>query len=79
MNTGNLKPFNTMSAAQHRELSRKGGQVSGAARRAKRERIEAAKAEQKAKSEVWQDELRMLHEIAGATKALNALRSRTGR
>ena len=35
----NLVPFSAMSKERHRELSAKGGRVSGAARRAKRDRI----------------------------------------
>ena len=68
MNTANLKPFNTMTAEQHRELSRRGGQASGAARRAKRERIEAAKAEQIADNELWRASLQMIHEAARMVK-----------
>ena len=41
---GNLIPFTCMDEARHRELSVRGGKASGAARRAKRDRIEAAKA-----------------------------------
>lgn len=43
---GNLIPFTCMDEARHRELSVKGGKASGAARRAKRDRIEAAKAQE---------------------------------
>lgn len=68
MNTQNLKPFNTMTAEQHRELSRRGGQASGAARRAKRDRIEAAKAEQIADNELWRASFQMLHEAARMVK-----------
>ena len=38
-NERNLKPFNTMPPDVQRELSRRGGLASGAARRAKRDRI----------------------------------------
>ena len=33
MNTKNLRPFNTMSPEEHRELSRRGGIASGVRRR----------------------------------------------
>ncbi len=33
MNTGNLRPFNTMPPEEHRELSRRGGIASGERRR----------------------------------------------
>lgn len=33
MNQGNLRPFNTMSPEEHRELSRRGGIASGERRR----------------------------------------------
>lgn len=33
MNNENLRPFNTMSPEEHRELSRRGGIASGEARR----------------------------------------------
>ncbi len=33
MNTGNLRPFNTLSTEEHRELSRRGGIASGERRR----------------------------------------------
>ena len=42
----NLVPFTCMDEARHRELSVKGGKASGAARRAKRDRIEAAKVQE---------------------------------
>lgn len=68
MNEQNLKPFNTMTAEQHRELSRRGGKASGAARRAKRDRIDTLKAEKKADSELWQEEMQILHEAARMVK-----------
>lgn len=61
-NTDNLKPFNTMPPERQRELSRRGGKASGAARRAKRERIEQEKAAQKAENELFRDSLQLLHE-----------------
>lgn len=48
----NLKPFGTLPPEQHRELSRKGGKASGAARRAKRKRIQDAKARAIAEKEM---------------------------
>lgn len=61
-NTQNLKPFNTMTAELHRELSRRGGQASGAARRTQRERIDMAKAEKRAESELFNECVRMVKE-----------------
>lgn len=61
-NTDNLKPFNTMPPERQRELSRRGGKAGGAARRAKRERIEQEKAAQKAENELFRDSLQLLHE-----------------
>lgn len=60
MNKENLIPFNAMPEERHRELSRKGGLHSAAVRREKRERIEAAKAEKKAESELWQESLSLI-------------------
>lgn len=37
----NLRPFNTLPPEQRREISRKGGKASGAARRKKRDMVEA--------------------------------------
>ena len=37
----NLRPFNTLPPEQLREISRKGGKASGAARRRKRDMVEA--------------------------------------
>ena len=50
----NLVSFNTMSKERHRELSAKGGRASGAARRAKRDRIQQA-VEEKLASERAED------------------------
>lgn len=51
----NLVPFTCMDEARHRELSVKGGKASGAARRAKRERINAAKIAEIARVEAERD------------------------
>lgn len=51
-NLDNLRPFNTMPPEEHRALSVKAGIASGAARRAKRERINQAKLEQIASMEI---------------------------
>lgn len=59
-NIQNLKPFNTMTAEQRSEISRLGGKASGAARRAKRERIEQIKAEAWAKREMHCEDLALL-------------------
>ena len=40
----NLRPFGMMSPEQHKAISSKGGKASGAARRAKRDRIRAEEA-----------------------------------
>ena len=48
----NLRPFNTMPSEEHRALSVRAGIASGAARRAKRERINQAKLELIASTEV---------------------------
>ena len=40
----NLRSFGTMSPEQHKAISSKGGKASGAARRAKRDRIRAEEA-----------------------------------
>lgn len=56
-NEQNLRPFNTMTPEQRREISQKGGKASGAARRAKRERINAEKAAIWAQKEQRHDEI----------------------
>ena len=48
----NLRPFNTMPPEEHRAIAVKAGIASGAARRAKRERINQAKIELIAASEL---------------------------
>lgn len=48
----NLRPFNTMPPEEHRAIAVKAGIASGAARRAKRERINQAKFELIAASEL---------------------------
>ena len=72
-NEQNLRPFNTLSPERHRELSQRGGKASGAARRAKRERIEREKTAQAAKHELYRDSLDILAECA---KLLNPARSK---
>lgn len=67
-NNQNLKPFNTLLADRHKELSQKGGIASGAARRAKRERIEREKAVQAANHELFRDSLDVLAECARLLK-----------
>jgi hypothetical protein len=64
-NEQNLTPFNQMPAELHRELSARGGRASGAARRAKRERIEQAKATQRAESEILQEQIELYKLIFG--------------
>lgn len=51
-NTQNLKPFNAMSAEEHRELSRRGGIASGQRRRETRQAIQAAKINSRAELEM---------------------------
>ena len=67
-NEQNLIPFNALSADRHRELSQKGGKASGAARRAKRERIEAEKAAQAVNHELYRDSLDIMRECAKLLK-----------
>ncbi len=67
-NEQNLKPFNEMPADRHRELSQKGGKASGAARRAKRERIEREKAAQAAEHELFMGSLDCLRQAAKLLK-----------
>ena len=63
-NVRNLIPFNTLPEDRHRELSQRGGKASGAARRAKRERIEAEKAAQAANHELYREGLDIMRECA---------------
>ena len=64
----NLIPFNKLPADRHRELSQKGGRASGTARRARRERIEAAKIAQTADHELYRDSVELLRESAKLLK-----------
>lgn len=66
-NNQNLRPFNTMTAEERREISRKGGKASGAARRAKREAVNAEKARIRAEREIAGEEIALL---AASAKAL---------
>ena len=63
-NVRNLIPFNTLPEDRQRELSQRGGKASGAARRAKRERIEAEKAAQAANHELYREGLDIMRECA---------------
>ena len=67
-NEQNLIPFNTLPEDRHRELSQRGGKASGAARRAKRERINAEKAAQAAEHELYKDSVRIMRECAKLLK-----------
>lgn len=67
-NVRNLIPLNTLPEDRHRELSRRGGKASGASRRAKRERINAAKAAQAANHELYRDSLDIMRECAKLLK-----------
>ena len=67
-NVQNLCPFNTLPPDSHRELSQKGGKASGAARRAKRERIEAEKAVQAANHQLYRDSIDIMRECAKMLK-----------
>ena len=68
-NEGNLRPFNTMTPEQRREISRKGGKASGAARRRKAEReaqaLAEVLAEKKAGSQLFHDCLALFKAAAG--------------
>lgn len=66
----NLVPFDTMSKERHRELSAKGGRASGAARRAKRDRIQQA-VEEKIASERAADI--QIKELSSQLRALQSL------
>lgn len=63
-NEQNLVPFSELPKDRHRELSRKGGIASGAARRRKRETIEKAKIEQAANHELYSSALDIMSECA---------------
>ena len=64
----NLIPFNELPEDRHRELSRKGGKASGVARRAKRDRIEAAKTAQAAEHALYRESLAIMRECAKLLK-----------
>ena len=66
----NLVPFSAMSRERHRELSAKGGRASGAARRAKRDRIRQAVEEQLASERASEMQIR---EMCGQIRALQSL------
>ena len=59
------RSFDKYSPAELKELSRKAGQASGAARRKKRELIEQKKLEDKAHQESMTEELMLLNRVAG--------------
>lgn len=63
-NEQNLVPFSELPKDRHKELSRKGGIASGAARRRKREAIEKAKIEQAANHELYSSALDIMSECA---------------
>lgn len=63
-NTQNLKPFNTMTAEEHRELSRRGGIASGKRRREQRQYIEECKLQDKAHREQDRESIELLYKTA---------------
>ena len=63
-NAQNLIPFSELPKDRHRELSRKGGLASGAARRRKREAIQKAKAERAADHELFSSALDLMSQCA---------------
>ena len=68
----NLRPFNTLPPEQLREISRKGGKASGAARRKQRDMVEAELAK------LCAEELRLYRQaqiIGTAAKELTGGRS----
>ena len=67
-NEQNLRPFNTLPPDRHRVLSQKGGKASGAARRAKRERIESEKVAQAANHQLYRDSIDIMRECAKMLK-----------
>lgn len=75
-NNGNLRPFNTLTPEQRREISRKGGKASGAARRKKRERVEQELAERTADLLEMQ---RTISLLLANSKALAAASGNNGR
>lgn len=62
-NNQNLKPFNQLTPEEHRELSRRGGQASGAARRAKKARYEKVLMERRAEDECIKMGIGLLKQI----------------
>lgn len=67
-NDQNLRPFNTLPADRHRELSRKGGVASGEARRAKRDLVEREKIVRAADHALYKDSLDIMAECAKLLK-----------
>lgn len=67
-NVQNLIPFNTLPEDQRKEMARKGGLASGAARRRKREAIEKAKIEQAADHELYSSALDIMSQCAKLLK-----------
>lgn len=65
---GNLRPFNTMSPEEHREISRKGGQASAAARKRRKEQREAAYTERTAEIMAIHDVAKLLYAAAGSPR-----------
>lgn len=63
-NEQNLIPFSELPKDRHRELSRKGGIASGAARRRKREAVQKAKIEQAADHELFSSALDLMSQCA---------------
>ena len=70
----NLRPFNTMTEEQRRAISSMGGKASGAARRAKRERINEIKAQKMAEKEFkFEYDRQFAREIRQLAQDLKAL------
>ena len=63
-NEQNLIPFSELPKDRHRELSRKGGIASGAARRRKREAVQKAKIEQATDHELFSSALDLMSQCA---------------
>ena len=68
MNNQNLRPFNQMSLEERRAISIKGGKASGAARRRRRQMIEANKAELRAEEELRDGAIAELRDFARCIK-----------
>lgn len=67
-NKQNLIPFDAMPEERRKELARRGGIASGAARRRKREAIEKAKAERAADNKLHRDALDLMRQCAKLLK-----------